>query len=95
LASVYGAVTQNNGLSILTVSPGQGTTSKIYLPRHTDIVGVQATAEPHTAAAARGSETAFWWRIEPMMLELTMSMLEQLGYTVLAARTPGEACAGP
>jgi DNA-binding NtrC family response regulator len=47
----------------------------------------QGPAEP----ARRGHETILLVEDEPVILELTMIMLERQGYTVLAASAPGEA----
>jgi two-component system cell cycle sensor histidine kinase/response regulator CckA len=41
--------------------------------------------------AARGHETILLVEDEPMILDITKTMLERQGYTVMAAATPGEA----
>ncbi len=90
LATVYGIVKQNSGFINVYSEPGQGTTLKIYLPRH----AAKATemqedcpAEP----AKRGYETILLVEDETAILMMVTRMLELLGYTVLAASTPGEA----
>ena len=90
LATVYGIVKQNNGFINVYSEPGQGTTFTIYLPRHAG-KAEQARTEGAAEPAARGHETILLVEDEPAILKLTTRMLEQLGYTVLAASTPGEA----
>ncbi len=90
LASVYGAVKQNNGFINVYSEPGQGTTFRIYLPRRqagTPLPSDKAPANP----AARGNETILLVEDEPAILEMTTMMLKRLGYTVMAAETPGKA----
>jgi len=91
LSMVYGAVKQNNGFVNVYSEPGQGTTIKIYLPCHA--AKAAETKEPKTQAAARGHETILLAEDEPAILKMTTRMLEQIGYKVLAAGTPGEAIA--
>ena len=92
LATVYGIVKQNNGLISVYSEPSQGTTFRIYLPRHAG--GIE---KPETAAAAapavQGHETILLVEDETAILTLATKMLTRLGYTVLAAGTPGEAIA--
>ncbi|NCA83365.1 MAG: transporter substrate-binding domain-containing protein [Opitutae bacterium] len=91
LATVYGAVKQNNGLVSVDSEPGQGTTFQIYLPRHmARIAPVQAPEEP-AEPIARGQETVLLVEDEPAILETTRAMLEKLGYRVLATPAPEEA----
>jgi CheY-like chemotaxis protein len=90
LATVYGAVTQNRGFIHINSEPGRGTTFAVYLPRHT------GKAEQLADAGASGTsspahETILLVEDEPAVLRLTASMLERLGYTVVAAGSPGEA----
>lgn len=90
LATVYGMVKQNSGFIDVDSTPGQGTTVKVYLPRHAAEAG--RAAKPDAAqTAARGHETILLVEDEPMILDITTKMLERQGYTVLAAATPGEA----
>ena len=92
LATVYGIVRQNNGFINVYSEPGQGTTFKIYLPRHTakaEWTAKAVAAEPST----RGHETILLVEDEPLILDIAKAMLESLGYTVLPAVTPGEALA--
>ncbi|HSR37179.1 MAG TPA: ATP-binding protein, partial [Desulfurivibrionaceae bacterium] len=90
LATVYGIVKQNEGFINVYSEPGQGTTFKIYLPRCAaeEVVRSHSTEEvepPH------GTETVLLVEDEEMILTLGRSMLERLGYTVLAASTVAEA----
>ena len=90
LASVYGAVKQNNGFVNVYSEPGQGTTFKIYLPRYAAQAAAE-TQEPRLQAAAHGSETVLLVEDEPAILKMTTMTLARLGYNVLAVTTPGEA----
>jgi CheY-like chemotaxis protein len=90
LATVYGAVKQNNGFINVYSEPGQGTTFKVYLPRHLGKT-VPLPEKGLDDPGERGHETVLLVEDEPAILEMTTGMLERLGYTVLVAETPGEA----
>ena len=90
LATVYGAVKQNNGLIDVRSEIGAGTTFTIYLPRHGSGVE-QAVKTGADQPRAGGHETILLVEDEPSILKLTERILARQGYTVLAARTPGEA----
>jgi CheY-like chemotaxis protein len=90
LSTVYGVVKQNNGLINVYSEPGLGTTFKIYLPRHAAKVD-QMPKERPAVPAARGHESILLAEDDPALLNLTSTILEKLGYQVLAALTPGEA----
>jgi two-component system, cell cycle sensor histidine kinase and response regulator CckA len=90
LANVYGVVKQNGGFINVYSEQGQGATFRIYLPRH------RVQAEPERAQETvpllrGGSETVLLVEDERAILDLAVLILEDLGYTVLAARTPDEA----
>ncbi|HNZ10435.1 MAG TPA: ATP-binding protein [Smithellaceae bacterium] len=90
LSTVYGIVKQNNGFINVYSEPGLGTTFKIFLPRYVgDVVPIQKedVVEPPMA----GNEVILLVEDEPSILEMTSTILENLGYTVLSAVTPGEA----
>jgi PAS domain S-box-containing protein len=89
LATVYGIVKQNDGFISVYSEPGTGTTFKIFLPRHVG-AGQQAVAFA-AGPAAHGHETILLVEDEPAILRMTRTLLQRLGYTVVAAATPGEA----
>jgi CheY-like chemotaxis protein len=89
LATVYGIVRQNEGFLLVESEPGEGSTFRIYLPRHH---GAEERSSPEGVEAARGQgETLLLVEDEAAILHLGTRMLEGLGYRVLAARTPAEA----
>ncbi len=91
LAIVYGIAKQNHGFVNVYSEPGKGTSFKIYLPR-----ACAEAAEALVAAEERplhGTETVLLVEDEEAILGFGHAILTQYGYTVLTARTPGEALA--
>jgi len=89
LATIYGIVKQNQGFINVYSEPGQGTTVKIYLPRFEG--KAQRVAETEEQGPLEGTETILLVEDEEQMLRLCRTALQRLGYTVIAAHTPGEA----
>ena len=90
LSTIYGIVKQNNGFVNVYSELGQGTTFKIYLPRlQSGPLETKVEREPETLP--RGTETVLMVEDEDAILRIGKAMLEELGYTVLTATTPGEA----
>ena len=90
LATVFGVVKQNNGIISVDSEPGKGATFTIYLPRHLGEGGPAPVI--HVEKPTRiGKETLLLVEDEPAILKMTTTMLQLLGYRVLAAKTPGEA----
>jgi PAS domain S-box-containing protein len=90
LATVYGIVKQNNGFINVYSEPEKGTTFRIYLPRHTGEAGEIRPKEAVEIQMGRG-ETVLIVEDEASILKLGKRILLDLGYTVLAAATPGQA----
>ncbi|MBU1168021.1 MAG: response regulator [Proteobacteria bacterium] len=90
LATVYGIVKQNNGFIRVESEPGQGTSFRIYLPRY-EGKDDAASISPPTAESLQGQETILLVEDEPAILKMTSIMLENQGYTLLAASSPKEA----
>lgn len=89
LATVYGAVKQNNGFIEVHSEPGIGTTFRIYLPRSRD--KSSAADSGILGEPAKGRETILLVEDEPAILTMTKTLLNRIGYNVLGAATPGEA----
>ncbi len=90
LATVYGAIKQNNGFITVDSEPGVGTTFNIYIPRYIN-KSEQSVNEKTTPPVKRGQETILLVEDEEAILKLIRAMLERLGYNVLTAIAPGEA----
>jgi two-component system, cell cycle sensor histidine kinase and response regulator CckA len=90
LATVYGIVKQNEGNINVYSEPEQGTIFKIYLPR---AEAAEAISEEKMPAGPRptGTETVLLVEDEEMLLAMAKTLLEKLGYSVIAAATPKEA----
>ncbi len=90
LAMVYGIVKQNNGFINVYSEPDQGTTLRIYLPRHTEQIATEE--EKHVDVISHGQgEAILVVEDEASILKLASRMLTKLGYVVLTANSPQEA----
>ncbi len=90
LATVYGIVKQNNGFVNVYSEPGKGSTIRVYLPRfagEAEESMVPVTSDPPPSQG----ETILLVEDEQAFLKVSKTMLERLGYRVLAASTPGVA----
>ena len=89
LAMVYGFVQRSDGFIEIKSKEGVGTIIKLYLPRSCD--EEQLHVENVSTTPLRGSETLLVVDDEVMLLELTQTLLEELGYRVITATNGKEA----
>jgi signal transduction histidine kinase/ActR/RegA family two-component response regulator len=86
LSMIYGFARQSAGHAKLYSESGQGTTAKLYLPRH---LGEAAAAEPVPQLRAehqsRQGETILVVEDEPVVRALVLDVLDGLGYRTLEA----------
>lgn len=90
LATVYGIIKQNNGFIYVYSELNQGTTLKIYFPRHFGENKTIHTPET-TPHIPYGLETILIVEDEPAILEIASMLLKKQGYKVLSANSPEEA----
>ncbi len=90
LATVYGIVSQNNGFIDVRSEPGKQTVFKIFFPIFS-ILPDELNDSKENEDLFRGNETILLVEDEPMLIDVTKRMLEQLGYTVITAMSPAEA----
>jgi two-component system, cell cycle sensor histidine kinase and response regulator CckA len=90
LATVYGAVKQNNGFINIQSEPGKGTTFTIHLP-NCAAANLRIQEEGLAQTAPRGQETILLVEDEASILKIAAIMLEKQGYTVLSADSPEQA----
>ncbi len=88
LSMVHGLAHQSGGAFTIDSAPGQGTTCTLWLPRSTaPAPPVAAAAEP---VAPPGTGRVLLVDDEPLVLDSTAALIEELGYEVRTA-TSGEA----
>ena len=90
LATIYGIVKQNNGFINVYSEPGHGTTFKIYLLRQ-EPQEAETEQPSRSSEVPTGTETVLLVEDEKSLLKFARMLLEELGYTVLAAGSPREA----
>jgi signal transduction histidine kinase/ActR/RegA family two-component response regulator len=84
LASVYGAVRQNNGSIEVNSSPGAGTVMTVYFPA-AGPAALPAEPAPRDEDLPRGDESLLLVEDDAMVLEFIQLVLSSLGYRVLGA----------
>jgi CheY-like chemotaxis protein len=89
---VYGLVTQSGGHVRIASAPGRGTIVSILLPVSPDLPR-ESTGSVGAEPRARPGETVLLVEDDPMIRELTVAMVENLGYAVRAAANGAEALA--
>jgi len=92
LSTVYGIVKQNNGFVNVYSEPGEGTTFRIYIPRHVTETGAQEAVFADDYPRGEG-ETILLVEDDTKILDLGKTMLKALGYRVLTANSTDEALA--
>ena len=88
LSMVYGFAKQSGGEAKIYSEPGQGTTVKLYLPRHHGDAGDTLDANAtHLATAPRATahETVLVVDDEPTIRMLVAELLNDLGYAAIEA----------
>ena len=88
MASVYGIVKNHNGWISVESAVGKGTTVKIYLPA---VEGGRVTADSVVPQKRVSEGTILVIEDEEMVMDVTCSMLDKLGYNVLQAQNGAEA----
>jgi PAS domain S-box-containing protein len=86
LSMVYGFVKQSGGHIRITSEIGKGTTVRIYLPRYLGPAQLRGVSVIEVAESrAKADETVLVVEDEPVVRDLIVSMLQDIGYNVLEA----------
>ena len=85
LSMIYGFTRQSNGHATIDSQPGQGTSVKLYLPRHHGDVAAEPAAAVRAAEPAASGETVLVVEDEPVVRAVIMEMLADQGYRTLEA----------
>jgi len=86
LSMVYGFAKQSEGHVKIYSEVGQGTTIRIYLPRHRGAAQEEPSTMPFTEAPrAEAGETVLVVEDEPVIRNLIVEVLQDLGYRALEA----------
>jgi PAS domain S-box-containing protein len=85
LSQVYGFVKQSGGNVKIYSEVGQGTTVKLYFPRHFGAATEQEEVEQHTLYNSEGAETILVVEDDPDLRAYLTDILRSLDYRVLVA----------
>jgi len=90
LATIYGIVKQNQGYIYAESKPGEGSVFKLYFPRELKRSSEIKTEVNYENPDGSG-QTILIVEDEPALLEMCRLMLQNFGYNILTANSPGEA----
>ena len=85
LSMVYGFLGQSGGQVRIDSQVGEGTTMCLYLPRYAGEVDADSAPAPGGASEARAGDTVLVVEDEDEIRSLLVELLEESGYTVVAA----------
>jgi PAS domain S-box-containing protein len=85
LSMIYGFARQSNGHVTIDSKIGQGTTIRLYLPRHHGDGAALRTPATRTAEHAAAGETVLVIEDEPVVRGVILEMLAEQGYRALEA----------
>ena len=88
LAICHSVINRHNGVITVDSTPGRGTTFTIYLPA---LPGAEVSATTEEKAAPRGEGTVLVMDDDAMVREITLQMLNWLGYTGVRTKDGSEA----
>ena len=92
LSQVYGFIKQSSGHVKIYSEIGEGTTVKLYFPRHRmDAETVEPQLEEKSSPPARAGETVLVVEDDPGVRVYTEEIVRELGYEVFAASNGAEA----
>ena len=91
LSMVYGIIKQAHGYITVYSEPGNGTTVKIYFPVNDDLTTIAGTTPTSIEKSPGGTETILVCEDDDTVRKLTVKMLEDAGYKVLAAEHAAQA----
>jgi PAS domain S-box-containing protein len=85
LSMIYGFARQSNGHATIESRIGQGTSVKLYLPRHQGESALEHASAVRAAEHAATGETVLVVEDEPIVRGVILEMLEEQGYRTLEA----------
>jgi PAS domain S-box-containing protein len=85
LSMIYGFVRQSNGHVTIGSKLQQGTSIKLYLPRHRGDIQAEGISELAPAARGAAGETVLVVEDEPVVRAVVLEMLSEQGYRTLEA----------